>query len=131
VTRRDGVWRPDFDIDYRYGRQGELLVADVLRQIANGDARVEVKTSRFSDWFLFVEVQQRPRGCDWRPSGIAATSAEYWAFVKPNGCILLAPTEELRKHVATSQLVGGGENGDNPTKGVLVNAALLLKGKKQ
>jgi hypothetical protein len=129
VTIRDKTWRPDFDLDYQAGRQGELLVADVLRQIANGDARIEVKTERYANWFVFVEVQQKPRGCDWRPSGIATTSAEYWAFVKPNGCIILAQTEELRKHIAKSQLVGGGENGDNPTRGVLVNVALLVKGK--
>ena len=95
-------YQPRFDIDYADGRQGELLVRDVLRQIAAGDSR------------------------DYKLSGLATTDAEYWAFVKPNGCILLAPTFLLKDRCRHSRKVDGGLSGDNPTRGYLVGVPGLL-----
>lgn len=126
-------YEPRFDRDYAYGRQGELLVHNVLEQLAAGQGQVEVKRSRYADLVVFVELQQKPRGAShYKPSGLSTTSAEYWAFVKPGGLFVLIPTETLRREAAYrsehgATLVNGGLTGDNPTRGLRIYLPNLFR----
>lgn len=120
---------PRFDLDYTFGVQGELLVADVLSQIADGQVRREVKTSRFPDTNLFVELEQNARSCGvWTPSGLNTSDSEYWAFVKPGGVFVLVPAPLLRweaqRRIGRQPLKNVG--GDNPTRGLLIPLQSLL-----
>lgn len=126
-------WEPKFDRDYLFGVQGELLVADVLDQVARGHARVEAKRSRFYDTTLYVELEQnaRRRGT-WAPSGLRVTDSEYWAFIKPGGVFVLVPTALLTRAVEERLLRGapmvlGGDRGDNPTRGLLIPLDALIR----
>lgn len=124
-------YEPKFDIDYQYGRQGELLVARVLEQLGDGQGRVEVKTSRYPGHQVFVELEQKPRRAKvYKPSGLNVTQAEYWAFVFPGEAFLLVPVERLKaevaRRVARQPLTDAGLNGDNPTRGLLIPTSILL-----
>lgn len=116
-----------FDIDLDRGAQGELLVLDIRRMMADGSGSIEVKTdARFVEkQRLFVERECRGRDGIWRPSGIAVTKARLWAFVLgEHPGILLFETEWLKRAVdlaAQNTLnLTGCDYGRNPTRGVLV-----------
>jgi len=84
---------PRFDIDFAYGRQGELQIGDFLQWVANGDARVEVKRKRYLDHKLYVETAcDRGRTGCFEPSGITVTTAEVWVFCIGRHCGRLTPS---------------------------------------
>ena len=118
----DGIARSGFDIDLRHGKSREDAFAHVLQ-----GATVEVKSDgacrRTGN--LFVEYRQKGR-----PSGIAVTTADYWAFEYFDDCWLLIPTERLRavaRRVWRDHHGRRQRGGDfNRYEGVLVPIAWLL-----
>jgi hypothetical protein len=120
----------DWDIDYGYGRQGELFIVDLLTTLQVG-TQVEVKRSRYGDAKVYVEYEQSPRRLKGRyePSGIAVTQAMVWAFVADNWC-LFVPTDHL-KRVARLVLQQRPDmrretlQSDCPTRGVLLETRWL------
>lgn len=82
-----GYARAGFDIDLRHGQSREDAFARVL-----GEARVEIKSDAIArrTGNLFVEYRQKGR-----PSGIAVTEADYWAFEYDDDCWLVVPTDRL------------------------------------
>ena len=113
---------PRFDLDYTYGRQGELLIKDILEQLAAGDARIETKRPRNPDPMFYVETHQNAWGLgEWKPSGIQTTESEYHAIVLGDtGNVVMVPTRTLRA-AARRAHTARCERGDNPTEGVLVD----------
>lgn len=133
VGRRGGVWRlpaePRFDLDYAYGRQGELLVGDYLAQLANGQSQIEVKRKSYVDANFYVETEcDKGRTGTFHPSGLSTSEAETWAFViADTRIVLLVPCELLRKAVAHKSAIRKEEkDGSCPTHGFLINIGLLL-----
>ena len=92
-----------------------------------GEARVEVKSDAIArrTGNLFVEYRQRGR-----PSGIAVTEAEYWAFEYDQDCWLVVPTQrllEITREVYRDYPERRRKGGDfNLYDGVLVPIRLLL-----
>lgn len=123
-----------FDIDFERGAQGELLVTDIRRMLADGSGTIEVKTDfRFVEFQRFyIERECRGRDGTWRPSGIAVTKATFWAFVlgKHPG-IFIFDTDWVKR--ATEFAAQDERNhascdyGENPTRGVLVYLNHLMK----
>ena len=69
----------DFGDSLRYGQLGEKLLAVIAAAyIKNGEGAVEVKTDRIVSTSQNVYIEFESRG---RPSGIATSKAEYWAFI--------------------------------------------------
>lgn len=113
----NGPARAGFDLDLRHGQLREGALAEIL-SLRYGD-RIEVKsdgrcrrTGR-----LFVEYEQKGR-----PSGIATTDAEWWAFEYYDDCWLVIPTIVLRRLARRALRAGltalGGD--DNLYRGALV-----------
>ena len=84
-----GLARAGFDLDLEFGQAREESLAWVI-----GDAKIEVKSDQACrrTGNLFVEYRQKGR-----PSGIAVTEADYWAFEYDDGCWLLVPTDKLKR----------------------------------
>jgi hypothetical protein len=85
--------KSDFDLDFRYGSQGEQLVNDLL---TNGKT-VEVKRDR--KWVetgnIYVEYEcWYNNSQSWELSGLSVSKASYWAFVLEESVMLV-----LRYHV--------------------------------
>lgn len=130
----NGKAEPRFDIDYAYGRKGELIIGDFLRGIADGKGRVEVKRKRYLDWWFYVETHcDKGRTGNFEPSGISVTEAEAWAVVfGDTGISLLVPTHELRALIDDASSRDRTESdGQCPTRGKLVNLVVLLWRHKQ
>lgn len=85
-----GPSRRGFDIDLR---EGEVHEGELARILALVGPRIEVKTDHKAAHTgnVFVEYAQ-PTG----RSGIAATTAEWWAFNIVGQCIVIVATERLR-----------------------------------
>jgi len=133
-SRVTGKAEPRFDIDYAYGRQGELLIGEFLEWIARGNGEVEVKRKRYLDFECYIETH-----CDYGgrgvyvPSGISITTAKAWAIVIGDTEIsIIVPTEQLRSMLDDpSAKDRAGMHGSCPTRGKLINLAVLLYRHKQ
>ena len=81
----------DWDLDFRFGQEGEQYVANLIQT-------VEVKTDR--RWKetgnLYIEIYcWSPNTEGWYPSGLLATKASHWAF-NLEGTVLIVPTVVLK-----------------------------------
>ena len=116
--------RKKFDIDLQYGKVREKDVADMLQ-----DKKIEVKSER-DMWQrtgnIAIEYQ-----CYGKPSGIDATTSDYWFH---NLCIgeetfatLVFKTDSLRKIIKNldkKKSVSGGDN--NASRMYLLNIQKLF-----
>lgn len=117
-------YQPDFDIDYKFGRQGEIQVSTYLQWIANGDARAEVKTKRRVDGLFYFETHcDNGRSGTMSPSGILTTTAVVVFFeLGDTGIGAHFPTRHVRRALElnygkTLECV----TGNNPTIGRLLS----------
>ena len=88
-------YEPRFDFDVRRGQVGEEYVGTILEAIASGSIEVKTDYGANRTGNLYVEYEQETRAGDWRPSGIATSEAEYWAFAFMDGAIFIK-LEELK-----------------------------------
>ena len=112
-----------FDIDLQYGQIFEKKIADMLQQ-----SKLEVKTERDtwkSTGNIVIEFESRGR-----PSGIAATEAEFWFHNLAIGenivMTLVFPTKTLRNYISKNhpKMVRGGDN--NTSRLYLINLKDLV-----
>lgn len=114
----------DFDLDFRYGVEGEQAVANLL-----SIETVEVKTDR--KWKhtgnLYVETYYwSVAKSEWVPSGINITKATHWAF-NLEGTMFLVETPLL---AAACTAVGKPircEMEPNPSYGVLIRPDEIIE----
>lgn len=90
-------YHPDFDIDLKFGQEGERSVYAAIRAMNQGT--VEVKTERYANGNLFIETHQGGGSGTYRPSGINVTKAEFWVYLKPGGIIIFFPTQAIRDYI--------------------------------
>lgn len=127
-----------FDLDFRRGAQGELIVMDICRMLAEGSGSIEVKRD---SWYvhsrrLYVEHECRGRDGIWRPSGIETTKATFWAFVAgDHPFVQILPTDWLKRArdlaAADNRNHRSCDYGENPTRGVFVYLNHILSTRDQ
>jgi len=123
-------YEPRFDLDLRFGHEGERQVGELLRLPR---ARIEVKTERFQNTRVFVETLHLPqRANGYEPSGLLVSESAYWVFVKPGPLFVFVPPEVLKRRIHAMEQIGmppiaGGLRGDSPTKGYLVDLVKLFE----
>ena len=92
----DGVKRSDFDIDLRYGQEGESYVKELLNL-----ETIEVKRDkRWKDTGnLYIEIWcWSQNNQQWYPSGLQATKATHWSFVLEE-MVITVPVDQLKRAV--------------------------------
>lgn len=128
-----GVSRGGFDIDLR---EGQLVEGRVRNLLADRGAGVEVKADHkaLKTGNVFLEYEQGgPPTNEWRPSGLAITTADWWVTVLMAGLaihgILVNPVAHMRAagRVAFKRRMTalGGDN--NQYRGVLVPLGWLVR----
>ena len=129
---KDNQWEPRWDIpasqqynfknDLQYGKKGEQITRDFLEAISTGS--FEVKTDRYRNGRMVVEMEQNPRDTGWKPSGLNVTLATWWAYVYAlDGSLVVVKVERLRRYVnslSTKRLKKFAPMSNNPTKGFLL-----------
>lgn len=121
--------RSEFDLDLRFGQGVEGCLANLLLRCT-----VEVKADIKADITgnLCIEFEQDGPDGEKVPSGIAVTTALYWAFYWGTGPMLIVPTPLIkklaRKYYLEGRIKATGDHGNNS---VLVPVAALLPGQIQ
>ena len=114
--------KPNFQKDLDFGKQGEDQVKGFLQGIVNGS--FEVKSDRYRNGRMVVEVAQNPRKHGWKDSGLAITEAEWWVYVYTmNEAMIVISTERLKRYINTlpkSRLRLFAEGTNNPARGYLL-----------
>ena len=85
----EGIAREGFDIDLRHGVAREDALVHVFLQ-ARVEHKCDEKARRTGN--LFIEYRQKGR-----PSGIAVTTAAWWAFEFDDESWLIVPTKKLKR----------------------------------
>lgn len=123
-------YKPEFDIDLRFGRDGERLTAAFLQGFLDGTVEVKNDGRAAETGNVYIETDCLRRD-GWNPSGIRTTKATYWALVVGEAVVLGIPTDVLRNVVQRAldpKLRMGREekDGSHPTRGVAIPLNLLL-----
>jgi hypothetical protein len=113
-----------FDLDFRFGQEGEALVNQLLTE----GGTIEVKRDR--KWHatgnLYIEVEcWYQRSQSWEPSGLSVTKASYWAFVLERG-VFMVPTGHVRHAIQKYGREITCEIPPNRSKGYLITVENLL-----
>lgn len=123
-------YEPRFDIDSEVGRQGELFIGSVVDALRNGSVEVKSDEVAARTGNFYVEFQCLIRGV-WRPSGIATTEADMWAFALGSARFAVIVPTSLLKTVARDRYHAGHVRecmrGSHPTKGVTVPFRFLFQ----
>lgn len=109
----------DFSHDLEVGQLGEKALANILE-----NKRVEVKTDLQAKDTGNVFVEFHSRG---KPSGIATSNAEYWAFIISSTQIIIIETEKLKalcRQYFHSRATKGGDS--DTSRGVLLPIEALV-----
>lgn len=114
----------DFDIDLKYGQQGEATVANILTI-----ETVEVKRDkRWKDTGnLFIETDCWYNSSQsWQKSGLSVSKATHYAFVLEN-MVLIVTTEDLKQVVNRSGRAIECKIEPNPSKGYLIKVSHIIE----
>jgi len=114
----------DFDIDLKYGKQGEETVANIL-----SIETVEVK--RDKRWKetgnLFIETDCWYNASQsWEKSGLSVSKATHYAFVLEN-MVVITTTEDLKSVVEKSGRPIECKIEPNPSKGYLIKLSHIVE----
>jgi hypothetical protein len=123
----------DFHTDLKFGQQGEKLVEDFL--LALSDGAFEVKTDRYRNGRMVVEMMHNPRKKTddkgkpvWKPSGLQVTKAKWWAYVYTlDGAFVMVNVARLKRYLAAhpdrfnpKKYIDFARTSSNPSKGFLL-----------
>lgn len=86
----------DFKIDLEYGHEGEQNLIDFMNSLQNGC--VEVKSDRYRNGRIAVEVQHKPHG-QWLKSGLAVTTAQWWAYRFAPDSFVMVSVPRLKRYL--------------------------------
>lgn len=112
----------NFKNDLAYGKKGEDQVKQFLQGIVNSS--FEVKSDRYRNGKMVVEIAQNPRKHGWKDSGLMITEAQWWVYVYTlNEAMVVISTNRLKRYVSTlpnSRIRLFAEASNNPAKGYLL-----------
>lgn len=120
-----GLARKGFDIDLKNGEIREHAFANIIR-----NTRIEHKSDEKCRKTGNLFIEYRDHG---RPSGLATTTADYWAFEYDENCWLIILTERLKDicrefyRDSRNRVLGGD---DDNYEGILIPISLLVKSKQ-
>jgi hypothetical protein len=117
------IRRPDFQRDLKHGQDGEALVNQFIEDICSG--HLEVKTDRYRNGRMVVEVAQNPKGRGWKPSGLMVTEAKWWVYqYNLDGAFTIVSVARLKRYIETNkdnmEVRTFGTRGDNHSRGYLL-----------
>jgi len=132
--------RFNFRRDLAFGKQGEKLVNSFLKVLDDG--AFEVKTDRYRNGRMAVEVMQNPRRAVdnngeqmWKDSGIIVTKAKWWVYVftldRNDGTFVIVPVRRLKKFIKKNskrlEMRDFAKNSDNPARGYILEPSDVME----
>jgi hypothetical protein len=115
--------QPNFIRDLEFGRKGERKIKSFLENIASG--HLEVKTDRYRNGRMVIELEQKPSEQDWKPSGLMVTTAKWWVYqYGTDGAFNIISVDRMKRYVEAvkddKEMKMFGTRGDNKSRGYLL-----------
>ena len=118
--------RSNWDLDLRFGQEGEVMVNSLLTAPIE---TVEVKRDRrwkeTGKLYIETECWSDVLAC-WYASGISTTKASHWSFILENS-VLTVLTDNIRKAITIYGVRREMNRPEYSTKGFTITVADLLK----
>ena len=83
----------------------------------------EIKRDMYRNGRLVVEMEQKHRDQDWKPSGLSVTTAKWWVYLFSDDAFLVVEVARLKKYVEVNnqmELKTFAPRSYNPTRGYLL-----------
>jgi len=103
------------------GKEGERLFQGFLNSLDKKE--FEVKRDMFRNGRLVVEIEQKHRDQDWKPSGLSVTSAKWWIYLFSDDAFIAVEVARLKKYIEINnsmELKTFAPRSYNPTRGYLL-----------
>jgi hypothetical protein len=83
----------------------------------------EIKRDMFRNGRLVVEIEQKHRDQDWKPSGLSVTTAKWWVYLFSDDSFLAVEVQRLKKYIEVNSDMEKktfAPRSYNPTRGYLL-----------
>lgn len=118
--------KSDFDLDLRFGQEGEILVNNLLTApIETVEVKRDRKWKETGNLYIETECWSDVLGC-WYASGIMTSKASHWSFILEDS-VITVPIERVRMAIAKHGLKREMNRPEYSTKGYTITVAELLK----
>ncbi len=122
--KRSTGYKPNFDLDLRYGQDGERQVSTFLHGLCDGTIEVKRDAKYMQTGKVYIEYECL-RSDGWKPSGISATTSAYWTILIAESVVIAIPTEIVRRCYLKAldpdlRYTREERDGSHPTRGVAI-----------
>lgn len=119
----------DFTKDLAFGEASEEMVREFLAALSKGS--FEVKSDRYKNGKMVIELEQNPRGTGWKPSGLNVTTAHWWVYMYGEESFVIVSVERLKKFIDNNRdslcPMDFAPWSSNPARGYLLSTEDVLK----
>jgi hypothetical protein len=114
----------DFDIDLKFGKQGEDTVANLL-SIETVEVKRDARWKETGNLYIETECWYN-NSQSWQPSGLSVSKATHYAFVL-EGMVVIIPTEDLKTITYDKGRPIECKIEPNPSKGYLIKLSHIVE----
>lgn len=114
----------DFDIDLKFGKQGENTVANIL-SIETVEVKRDAKWKETGNLYIETECWYNASQ-SWQPSGLSVSKATHYAFVLEN-MVVITTTEDLKTVTYDKGRPIECKIEPNPSKGYLIKLSNIVE----
>jgi hypothetical protein len=114
----------DFDIDLKFGQQGEATVANIL-SIETVEVKRDKRWKETGNLYIETECWYNASQ-SWKLSGLSVSKATHYAFVLEN-MVVITTTEDLKAVVEKSGRAIKCNIEPNPSKGYLIKLSHIVE----
>ena len=113
----------DFDIDLKFGKQGEETVANLL-SIETVEVKRDARWKETGNLYIETECWYN-NSQSWQPSGLSVSKSTHYAFVL-EGMVVILPTEDLKTITYDKGRPIECKIEPNPSKGYLIKLSHIV-----
>ena len=114
----------DFDLDLKFGVEGETAVANLL-SIETVEVKRDARWKETGNLYIETECWYNSSQ-SWKPSGLSVTKASHYAFVL-EGMVVIVPTSDLVEITNTKGRSIDCKIEPNPSRGYLIKLSDIVE----
>lgn len=118
----------DFDIDLKFGQQGEATVSNILT-IETVEVKRDKRWKHTGNLYIETECWYNTAQA-WKASGLKVSKATHYAFVLEN-MVVIVTTEDLKTVVRRSGRAIECKIEPNPSRGYLIKLSHIIEHQMQ
>jgi hypothetical protein len=118
------VKNSDFDLDLKFGVEGENAVANLL-SIDTVEVKRDARWKETGNLYIETECWYNSSQ-SWEPSGLSVSKATHYAFVL-EGMVVILPTDQLKVITYSSGRPIECKIEPNPSKGYLIKLSHIVE----